>query len=178
MAQFASNPFQVVYLFSNKKITIYPKKTKDKKKNKKESEGSSQPRSQASSSPTNSRSVNLKRFQGQGGGEERWKRTLGTHKSQGRWVIALSKKQTRGEKKNKNWDRKSRQVWWAGWQEYWDEYKASSSLSTEGWAVVIQAAKSKGKQMNQPVQRPKSVKQRDDFVGLAQKDYTGQGRNW
>lgn len=24
MAQFASNPFQVVYLFSNKKITIYP----------------------------------------------------------------------------------------------------------------------------------------------------------
>ena len=27
MAQFASNPFQVVYLFSNKKITIYSKKT-------------------------------------------------------------------------------------------------------------------------------------------------------
>jgi len=24
MARFASNPFQVVYLFSNKKITIYP----------------------------------------------------------------------------------------------------------------------------------------------------------
>lgn len=28
MAQFASNPFQVVYLFSNKKITIYQKKKK------------------------------------------------------------------------------------------------------------------------------------------------------
>lgn len=32
MAQFASNPFQVVYLFSNKKITIYPKKKKRESK--------------------------------------------------------------------------------------------------------------------------------------------------
>ena len=68
----------------------------------------------------------------------------------------------------KNFERKDKSVKLDGRKtEMTTRHHPCYSLGVGERAVVVQAAKGKGRQKNQSMQRPRRIKQHDDFSGLA-----------
>lgn len=109
--------------------------------------------------------------------EERWKRASGTAVQQESRKWGNGTKQRKTEK-----ERRGRSVRLNGRNTEMNirHRPCYPLLGGGGWwrGVVVQAAKGKGKQKNQKNQRPGSIKQRDDFVGLTQMYCKVQGRDW